>query len=69
MLKSSRNKKDLNDVTAAQFSVFFLLLAAEKKTLKTGQLWRHEGPSYFVTTLACLAKKGMYYIIPTYVQQ
>ena len=37
-LKSSRNKKDLNDVTAAPFLVFFLLLAAEKKTLKTGQL-------------------------------
>ena len=37
-LKSSRNKKDLKDVTAAPFSVFFLLLAAEKKTPKTGQL-------------------------------
>ena len=30
----------LNDVTAAPFSVF-LLLAAEKKTLKTMQLRRH----------------------------
>ena len=40
-LKSSRNKKDLNDVTAAPFSVFFLLLAAEKKTPKTGQLCHH----------------------------
>ena len=29
-LKLSRNKKDLNDVTAAPFLVFFLLLAAEK---------------------------------------
>ena len=38
LLKSSQNKKDLNDVTAAPFSVFFLLLAAEKKTPKTGQL-------------------------------
>ena len=37
-LKSSRNKKDLNDITAALFSVFFLLLAAEKNTPKTGQL-------------------------------
>ena len=38
LLKSSRNKKDLNDVTAAPFSVVFLLLAAEKKTPKMGQL-------------------------------
>ena len=38
LLKLSRNKKDLNDVTAAPFLVFFLLLAAEKKTPKTGQL-------------------------------
>ena len=37
-LKSSGNKKDLNDVTAVPFSVFFLLMAAEKKTPKTGQL-------------------------------
>ena len=51
LLKSSRNKKDLNDVTAAPFLVFFLLLAAEKKTPKTGQLWRHWGSSYFDTTL------------------
>ena len=35
---SSGNKKDLNDVTAAPFLVFFLLLAAERKTPKTGQL-------------------------------
>ena len=41
LLKSSRNKKDLNDVTAAPVLVFFLLLEAEKKTLKTGQLWHH----------------------------
>ena len=33
LLKSSRNKKDLNDVIAAPFLVF-----AEKKTQKTGQL-------------------------------
>ena len=38
LLKSSRNKKDLYDVTAAQFLVFFLLLIAEKKTPKTVQL-------------------------------
>ena len=38
MVKSSQNKKDLNEVTAAPVSVCFLLLAAEKKTLKTGQL-------------------------------
>ena len=38
LLKSSRNKKDLNDVTAAPFLVVFLLLAAEKKTSKMGQL-------------------------------
>ena len=37
-LKLSQNKKDPNDVTAALFSVVFLLLAAEKKTPKTGQL-------------------------------
>ena len=35
IIKSSRNKKDLNDVTV--FGVF-LLLAAKKKTPKTGQL-------------------------------
>ena len=38
LLKLSRNKKDLNDVTAAPFSVFFLLLVAEKKTPKMEQL-------------------------------
>ena len=38
LLKLSRNKKDLNDVTAASFSVFFLLLVAEKKTPKMGKL-------------------------------
>ena len=38
IIKLSRNKKDLNDVTAAPFLVGFLLLAAEKKTLKAGQL-------------------------------
>ena len=38
ILKSLQNKKDLNDFTAARFLVFFLLLAAEKKTPKTGQL-------------------------------
>ena len=37
-LKSSGNKKGLNDVTAAPFSVVFLQLVAEKKTPKTGQL-------------------------------
>ena len=31
----------LNDVTAAPFLVGFLPLAAEKKTPKTVQLWRH----------------------------
>ena len=34
-LKSSQNKKDLNDVTAAPL-VFFLLLAAEKRHRKWG---------------------------------
>ena len=39
VLKSSRNKKDLNEVAAAPF---FFLLAAEKKTPKiSGQLLRH----------------------------
>ena len=38
LLKLLQNKKNLNDVTAARFLVFFLLLAAEKKTPKTGQL-------------------------------
>ena len=37
-LKSSQNKKELNDVTAVQFTGVFLLLAAEKKTPKTEQL-------------------------------
>ena len=40
-LKSSQNKKDVEDLTAAPFSVFYFLLAAEKKTPKTGQLWCH----------------------------
>ena len=47
----SRNKVDLNDVTVAPFSVSFSQLPAVHKTLKTGQLWYHWGPSYFVTTL------------------
>ena len=38
LLKSLRNKKDLNDVTVALFLMFFLLLVAEKKTPNTGQL-------------------------------
>ena len=38
VLKSSQNKKDLNDVTAAPFRFFFLLEATEKKTPKMGQL-------------------------------
>ena len=38
VIKSLRNKKGLNDVTATPFSACFLLLAAEKKTMKTGQL-------------------------------
>ena len=29
----------------------YLLLIAEKKTTKTGQLWHHQGSSYFVTAL------------------
>ena len=37
-LKSSQNKKDLNDVTAAPFLVVFFRLAAEEKTQKTEQL-------------------------------
>ena len=36
LLKLSRNKKDHNDVTAAPFSVFFLLLVAEKRHQKWG---------------------------------
>ena len=53
ILKSSRNKKDLNDVTAAPFLRWvFMLLEAEKKTPKTRQLWLHKGLSYLVTTLA-----------------
>ena len=36
VLKLSPNK-DLNDITAALLWVVFLLLAAEKKTPKTGQ--------------------------------
>ena len=38
LVKLSRNRKDLNEITAARFSVFFLLLATEKKTPKMGQL-------------------------------
>ena len=33
------------------FRGVFLHLVAEKKTLKTGQLSHHYGPSYFVITL------------------
>ena len=51
IIKLSRIKKDLNDVTAALFLVLILLLAAEEKTSKTGQLWRHQSSSHFVTTL------------------
>ena len=36
VLKSSRNKKDLNDVTAARFSVSFSQLPAAKKHPKLG---------------------------------
>ena len=36
MLKSSRNKKDLNDVTAAPFSVSFSQLPAAKKKTENG---------------------------------
>ena len=35
-LKSSRNKKELNDVTAAPFSVSFFQLPAAKKTTENG---------------------------------
>ena len=36
LLKSSRNKKDLNYVTAARFSVSFSQLPAAKKHQKAG---------------------------------
>ena len=36
LLKSSRNKKDLNDITAAPFSVSFSQLQAAKKHQKRG---------------------------------
>ena len=49
-LKLSRNKKDPNDVTAAQFSVSFSQLPAAKKRQKLGTC-DNQGPSYFVTTL------------------
>jgi hypothetical protein len=48
----SRNKKNLNDFTAAPFLLSFSQLPAAKKTPpKTGQLFRHPDPFYFVTTL------------------
>ena len=34
------------------FQWIFFMLAAEKKTLKTGQLLCHYGSSYFATTLS-----------------
>ena len=37
-LKLSQNKKNINDITAAPFSMFWLLLAVEKKTPKTRQM-------------------------------
>ena len=50
-LKSSQNKKDLNDIKAAPFfGVFFAAGSWEKDTEKQ-QLWHHLGPSYFVMTL------------------
>ena len=36
LLKSSRNKKDLNDVTAAQFLVFFCCWQLRKRHRKPG---------------------------------
>ena len=36
----------LDEVTAPQFLVSFLQLAAEKKTPKTVGLWRHLGRSF-----------------------
>ena len=50
VLKSSRNKKVLNDVTVAQFSVSFSQLPAVKKV----HMEIFFGPSYFVTTLVKL---------------
>ena len=51
LLKSSQNKKDLNDVTAAPFSVVFFAARSWEKGTKMGQLWCHWSPSYCVTTL------------------
>ena len=36
MIKSSRNKKHLNDVTAAPFSVFFFAAGSWKKDTENG---------------------------------
>ena len=47
----SQNKKELNDVIAALFWCLFSQPLASRNPPKTWQLWRHEGPSYFVTTL------------------
>ena len=50
LVKSSQNKKELNDVTAALFLVSFSQLPAAKNT-KNGAAVTSLGPSYFVTTL------------------
>ena len=50
-VKSSQNKKDLNDVTAALFLMSFSQLPTAKKHRKQGSCDVNLGPSYFVTTL------------------
>ena len=58
ILKSLHCTNVLNDVTVAPFSVFFLLLAAEKKTAEMVQLWHHWGRLYLVMTLVNLPERN-----------
>ena len=50
-VKSSRNKKDLNEVTAVPFLVVFCCWQLRKRHRKRGSCDVIKGPSYFVTTL------------------
>ena len=67
LLKSSQNKKDLNDVSAALFSVFFAAGSWEKDTENglavtslRSFLFRYDF-SYYVKLEAILVKAGVQY--------
>ena len=57
-VKSLLRTNVLNDVTPAPFLVFFLLLAAEKKTPKTGAA---RNPDFFLFTVCSVWKNKSWY--------